>query len=67
MKFERITLSEELKIAYIKESDNRGLHRRQITPGSDISNEPPEVKTACKKAWTLKVKKAYKAHLAKAV
>jgi len=42
------------------------LDRKTKEP-TDISNEPPEVKTACLKAWTPEVIEAYQTHLESAV
>ena len=47
--------------------DGKPNHRRTLSPGSDISTEPPEVQAACEEAWTPEVVEAYQAHLEIAV
>lgn len=37
-------------------------HRRTLSPGTDISNEPQEVQDVCNAAWTPEVIEAYEAH-----
>ena len=38
----------------------RSFHRHVLTPDSDISKEPDEVKAICNAAWTDAVKDAWK-------
>ena len=54
-------------IVHIRDTNDGKHHRRTLSPGSDISNEPPEVKAACNKAWTPEVVEAYRAHMEAAI
>ena len=51
------------KHADIRESVDGVIHYRTLSPGSDISTEPPEVQAKCTEAWTPEVIEAYQTHL----
>ena len=40
------------------------FHRHVLSPGSDISNEAPEVQAVCNAVWTAEVIAAYQAFVA---
>ena len=61
MKIDRIS---PIGIVCIIEQVDGSNHRRTLSPGSDISNEPQAVKDVCNEAWTPEVVEAYEAHKA---
>ena len=51
-------------IVCVKETGEGLPHRRTLSPASDISTEPQEVKDVCNAAWTDEVVEAYEDHKA---
>lgn len=61
---DRIYPEGEFKIVHIRSTVERKHSRRTLSPGSDISTEPQEVKDVCNAAWTPEIIQAYEDHKA---
>ena len=66
MKIDRLDTT-ELGVVCIRENTEGKYHRRTLSPGSDISTEPQEVKDVCNEAWTPEIIQAYEIHKAEQI
>lgn len=64
MFFKKLYTHGKFKIVHVSHLVGGKIKSYTIAPGTDISNEPQEVKDACNEAWTPEIIQAYADHKA---